>query len=135
MDAKFVANGSGAGGEAAFGDNATIAQYSSDPGSPSGYYNNNSSSLAAPTATDTATSASPWSFGALDSGHGQLRPTARRIRSARMLIRIRSIIISRVPPAPVGRPDIPVRPSMETGRAIPAWQGLSAAIGHECGVL
>ena len=67
LDAKFVDNGSAAGGEAAFGDNATIAQFSSDPGSPSGYYNNNASSLT-PTATDSATSTSPWTFGALDSG-------------------------------------------------------------------
>ncbi len=69
VDAKFIANGSGAGGEAAFGDNATIAQFSSDPGSVSGYYNNNFGT--GPTsASDSATSASPWSFGALDSGQG-----------------------------------------------------------------
>ncbi len=67
VDQKFVANGSGDGGEAAFGDNATIAQFSSDPGSPTGYFNNNFGTGAV-TATDSATSSSPWSFGALDSG-------------------------------------------------------------------
>ena len=67
VDAKFVANGSADGGEAAFGDTATIAQFSSDPGSPTGYYNNNFGT-GTPTATDSATSSSPWSFGALDSG-------------------------------------------------------------------
>ncbi len=68
--AKFDANGSGAGGEAAFGDDATIAQFSSDPGSVSGYYNNNDG-MGAATASDTATSASPWNFGTLDSGQAQ----------------------------------------------------------------
>ncbi len=71
VDAKFVANGSGAGGEAAFGDNATIAQFSSDPGSPTGYYNNNYGTGAS-TVTDSATSTSPWTFGVLDSGQVNL---------------------------------------------------------------
>ncbi len=67
VSAKFTANGSGAGGEAAFGDDATNAHYTSAPSNPSGYYNNNYGTGTV-TATDTATSVSPWSFGALDSG-------------------------------------------------------------------
>ena len=62
VNAKFVANGSGDGGETAFGDNATktAAQL--------GGAHNNSTGTGAVTASDTATSTSPWTFGTLDSG-------------------------------------------------------------------
>ena len=61
-NAKFVANGSADGGEAAFGDNATGTAAQLDT-----THNNNHGS-GPTTASDTATSTSPWTFGVLDSG-------------------------------------------------------------------
>ncbi len=58
----FTSNGSGAGGEAAFGDNGT--ETAAQLGSP---YNNNTGTGAV-TTSNTATSTSPWTFGTLDSG-------------------------------------------------------------------
>ncbi len=62
LDAKFVSNGSGLGGEAAFGDDATQTAVQLQT-----YHNNNYGSGTV-TASDSATSTSPWSFGELDSG-------------------------------------------------------------------
>ncbi len=60
VDAKFTTGADG--GEAAFGDNATETA-----GQLHSTYNNNYGSGAV-TVTDAATSASPWTFGSLDSG-------------------------------------------------------------------
>ena len=70
VNQKFADNGSADGGQAAFGDNATVADATPNIYVPSGYNNNdNNGTTSGTSANDTATPASPWSFGGLDSGY------------------------------------------------------------------
>ena len=115
VDAKFVANGSADGGEQAFGDNATTAQYTSDPGSPTGYYNNNTGH-GSPTATDSATTPARGALAALDSGQVSYTNSTPYSLSAYVDPNSFDNYLSATA-ARLGRPDI--------------WRGLGWSLGRD----
>lgn len=117
VDAKFTTGADG--GEAAFGDNATETA-----GQLHSTYNNNYGSGAV-TVTDAATMLAPGHL-AVWTAARSISAITSPIRSAPTMTRIRSTITSRAQPTPLGRPDFPAEPWMESMKGTTASRGFSA---------